>query len=286
MSSCGPEAQYPTTLFHGSTYRLPSSAFRWWLLARIHFPVHPGRTVCPYCNAPADESIIHNLGCFPDGYPSGHVTRRHKNVQSAMLEQIQAVKDDDVEIFNGVPRYVEDMHFTPKPRAADANGEKRIVMGDIGVTLKRGAVNGQGHLYAVDIVITGPNRVNLTPGVFDTVGGMAKVAEERKRTEIARNYVNLTPAQNARFIPMALEVTGTFGQEGRNFLVKFLPGPPPPDNAPAQLKSEFNSDRNRRLGKIKSAMVMAVLRTNADIFDAFASRPSTMGETTPGPPTG
>ena len=78
---------------------------------------------------------------------------------------------------------------------------------------------------------------------------------------------------------MALEITGTFGHEGRAFLPKLLPLPPAKGSAPARV-AEFALAHTRRLSNIKAGMVMAVLRCNADRMEAYNLR------VLPGPLTG
>jgi hypothetical protein len=262
-SSCGDEAGLPLALDHSGDYRLPSQAFVDWLRLRILAPVHPGRTVCVLCGkTDVDESMVHDLNC-PKGQAC--VTHRHTMLDTAFRDVVGLNKHPKVAINPGVPLLSD----TFAEIVGRVRGEKeKTVSGDVGILLPEELVE-LGRLHAVDFTIAGPTVANLTEAMI-TTGSMAKAAEKRKWTELKAVF-HVPESMVPFFIPAAVEITGTFGHEIRAFLPKLLPRAPP-QNASPEVVAEHVLAHNRRLGNIKAAMVMAVIRGNHHILNFYRLR--------------
>ena len=94
-------------------------------------------------------------------------------------------------------------------------------------------------------------------------------ATEKTKTSQVEALYHVDKTKSPFFVPFALEVTGTFGEQARAFLPKILKRPPHP-NASAEEKAAFTENHRRALSNIKSAIVTAIWRSNSCLMDSYA----------------
>jgi hypothetical protein len=264
-SARGPESWCPFSLDHHYAGRLRDEAFRWALLLRIGYPVHPGRQQCRLCSAAADASAVHDLNCSALG--NAYATLRHTAVQDAFRDAVRRVAGSVI-VSNHPPAYA---HYFARKSATPLS---HIVKADVAVELPTGS-SAPGQEYLVDFVVTGPTQANLT-AARTTTGAMAAAAEHSKVKDVTDRYF-VPPGKLRYVVPFGVEITGTFGASARGFTAAVAAAAPPDDDDDDDVRPLPDDDagqeaRSRRLWRLKAPVVAAAHRRNASILFTYRDR--------------